>query len=48
MKVLKCKACGAFLEYKIGAPVYICKYCIVVNIISEDVLKPLEGSNPSS
>lgn len=48
MKVLKCKACGAFLEYKIGSPVSICKYCDVVNIISEDVLKPLEGSNPSS
>ena len=48
MKVLKCKACGAFLEYKVGAPVSICGYCDVVNIISEDVLKPIEGSNPSS
>lgn len=41
MKVLKCKACGAFLEYKLGAPVSICGYCDVVNIISEDVLKSI-------
>ena len=48
MKVLKCKACGAFLEYKVGAAVSICGYCDVVNIISEDVLKPIEGSSPLS
>ena len=47
MKVLKCKACGAFLEYKVGAPVSICGYCDVVNIISEDVLKPISNSNAS-
>ena len=45
MKVLKCKACGAFLEYKVGAPVSICGYCDIVNIISEDVLTPLASKN---
>lgn len=48
MKVLKCKACGAFLEYKVGAPVSICGYCDVVNIISEDVLKPLGDPSRST
>lgn len=47
MKVLKCKACGAFLEYKVGAPVSICGYCDVVNIISEDILKPIGAPNAS-
>jgi hypothetical protein len=41
MKVLKCKACGAYLEYKLGSPVSICSYCDIVNIISEDVLSPV-------
>lgn len=48
MKVLKCKACGAYLEYKLGAPVSICAYCDVVNIISEDVLKPISEPNAAT
>lgn len=41
MKVLKCKACGAYLEYKLGSPISICSYCDIVNIISVDVLTPV-------
>lgn len=48
MRVLKCKACGGFLEYKVGAPVCICGYCDIVNIISEDILKPISTTSETT
>jgi len=48
MKVLKCKACGGFLDYKVGSPVSICGYCDIVNIISEDILKPISTGSETT
>ncbi len=48
MNVLKCKACGGFLDYKVGSPVSICGYCDIVNIISEDILKPISTASETT